>query len=530
LERRTATIREYLWISRGQSFVLIVLFCLALAVPLLGWLMGWQGVRLSENRHLAPTPDFSNTQLKDLPARIDSYLIDHVGFRGAMIRALSLFQHRFLKQSSSEVIIGESAAPNHAPWYFYASEGIIEDRLALNSLTTAQLEAWKNMLKARTAWLKRRGIAYLFVIVPEKSSVYPELLPDYIQNQTGPAKLDQLSRYLKETSSEAAFLDLRATLRDAKPKATLYFPYDTHWNGHGFFRGYEAMMSAVRTFFPDLTPGKMGEDFEIRNGPDSFRTDLAGMLGLTASAPTPLFANRRPNAPKSIPARWPDGFDASINRNDGVYALETPGQHRRLLVFHDSFFIAPLFSRESQPLAAHFGRSYFAWLSPTDAAVKRFVEMEQPDLVVEEHAERVLGVVPPPPPPLDPITPRLARSSVVPVFSIERINTRRARSGEVITPDGELRIEGWAFDGSAKRSAGGVEVLIDGIPQPASYGLERPQQARIPSCSACEHAGFVADFSAAGLSPGPHALGIRVISSDGASYSEANWGSITIGK
>jgi hypothetical protein len=126
--------------------------------------------------------------------------------------------------------------------------------------------------------------------------------------------------------------------------------------------------------------------------------------------------------------------------------------------------------------------------------------------------------------------PWLARSSAVPVFSIERINTRRARSGEVITPDGELRIEGWAFDGSAKRSAGGVEVLIDGIPQPASYGLERPQQARIPSCSACEHAGFVADFSAAGLSPGSHVLGIRVISSDGASYSEANWGSITIGK
>lgn len=66
-------------------------------------------------------------------------------------------------------------------------------------------------------------------------------------------------------------------------------------------------------------------------------------------------------------------------------------------MFHDSAFIAVLFSLESQPLATHFARSYFAWLDPSDAAFQRFVEMEQPDLVVEEHGERILRFVPPRP-------------------------------------------------------------------------------------------------------------------------------------
>ena len=509
--------------------MLALLFALALAVPPLGWVFGRQGATLSENRNLAAPPDFRRTQIKDLPARIDVYYGDHVGFRGAIIRASGLLLHRYLGESSADVIVGKSPSPGQPPWYFYASQGIIEDRLGLGQLTPAQLESWRRTLESRTKWLQRRGQAYLFVIVPEKSSVYPELLPDYIQTHLASTRLDQLSRYLKAARSPVVFLDLRHTLRQAKPGGDLYFPFDTHWNGRGMFHAYEGIMAALQPFFPDLSADRMGTDFEIRARPDSLHADLAWMLGLTATSTAPLLAVRGDAPAKYAPSPWPAGFDPSLNTNDGAYALERPGRGRRVLVFHDSFFVSPLFSRESQPLAAHFARSYFAWLPPTDAALKRFVEMENPDLVVEEHGERSLRLVPPPPAPLDPLTPQLRRSAIAPAFAIEKINTRRYRPDAVLSANGELRIEGWAFDTSSRRPAAAVEIMIDGVPQPASYGLDRSDPE--PSgCDACKETGFVADLSAAGLSPGPHTLGIRVISADGASYTETNWGRFRIDK
>lgn len=105
---------------------------------------------------------------------------------------------------------------------------------------------------------------------------------------------------------------------------------------------------------------------------------------------------------------------------------------------------------------------------------------------------------------------------------------RRAKPGAVIPRNGELRIEGWALDSLAARPATGVEILFDGIPRPASCGLERSEAPGLPGCGVCEHNGFLADFSAEGLSPGPHTLGIRVISADGKSYSEATWGRVSV--
>lgn len=528
MELRTAPIPQYSWSSEKQSLLLVLLFAVVLALPPLGWLMHWQGATLVENRNLATPPDFRHTKLADLPAKIDAYYDDHIGFRGAIIRASGNVLHRFLKEPSSEVIIGESPAPGQPNWYFYASEGIMDDRLGLGPLRATQLEAWRRTVEYRHAWLNRRGIAYVFVVVPEKSSVYPELLPDYIQSRLGSTRLDQMAQYMKDSHSPASFLDLRSTLKQAKAEGELYFPFDTHWNGRGLFYGYEAVTSALQFTFPDLAPGNMDDDFQIRYGPPTYRVDLASMLGLAATAPTPLLAYSGPVVPRNAPSCWPAGFDPSLNTNQGFYALEMPGQRRRLLVFHDSFFIAALLSKVSQPLAAHFERSYFAWLAPSDAAFRRFVEMEHPDVVVEEHGERALLYAPPPVVPFDPVTPQLPRAAGVPVFSIDRINARHASPDAIIARDGELRLEGWALDGSAQRPAAGVEIVIDDVAQPASYGWERSDVTALSRCPNCIRSGFVADLSAVGLSPGSHTLRIRVISANGSSYTEAVWGSIRI--
>ena len=529
MELRTAPIHRYAWISREYNVWLALLFVAMLALPALGWWFGWQGAVLEENRNLAPVPDFRHGSLATLPAAIDAYYDDHVGFRGAMIRLLGLTLHQMLHQTSERVIIGKSPGGGEPRWYFYASEGIVEDRLGLGQFSSIELENWKRSLESRAAWLQRRGIAYLFVVMPEKSSVYPELLPDYLRNQLGPTRRDQLREHLKANRSPVHFLDVNERLTRVKSDGLLFFPFDTHWNGMAAFHTYRAIWDEMRAWISGLPPRQMGRDFEIRMAPETLRVGLASMLGLKAAMPTPVLAYIGPDPPKAAAAKWPDGLDHAMNPSTAISALETASQRGRLLVFHDSAFVAGLFTPESQPLATGFARSYFAWLPPSDLALRRFVEMEHPDLVVEEQSEHLLRLTPPPPAPLDPVTPSLTRAPGAPAFSIERINTKRARPDAAVARNGELRIEGWAFDQLAGRPAGGVELTIDGVAHAASYGGLAPAgELSPPTCDGCRYVRFLGDYPVIGLSIGPHILGIRVISASGANYSEVVWGRFVV--
>src|SRR6266478_4099192 len=215
---RTAPVPRYSWLSPRYSLVLTILFACLLALPPLGWLLDVQGVKLHENRNLAEPPNFLHTSLSELPAGIESYYDDHVGFRGVVIRSSAIFFYRFLKESlqvtSGEVVIGKSPAPDQPSWYFYTSEGMLENMLGLGLLTPEQLERWKKSLERRAAWLHSRGVVYLFVVPPEKSTVYPELLPNYLQPHPGSfTRFDQLTQYL---NSPVPFLDLRPAMWQAK--------------------------------------------------------------------------------------------------------------------------------------------------------------------------------------------------------------------------------------------------------------------------------------------------------------------------
>jgi hypothetical protein len=537
MKLRTAPIARYAWLSKKTSVMLTLLFAGGMALPFVGAYLHIYGPVINENRLPAPFPDFRNSALIDLPAKIEAYYNDHVGFRGFVIRGSGLFFNRILGEPLIQgpfgrVLIGKPPRTGEPPWYFYTSEGILEDSLGLTPLTPRELKLWKESLERRAAWLNRRGIEYLFVASLEKSTVYPELMPEYLQNRPSVTRLDQISQYLKDTHSPVRFVDLRPVMARAKSEGSLYFPYDDHWNGLAAFHLYRAVAKALH-----LAPGSLGRDFEIRPGPQSLRIDLALMLGLGPVAPTPLLdlsgsmpASERP---RLAPAQWAPEVDQALNAAhlsgpQMSYALETPGQSRRLLVFHDSFLTFPLFSPESQPLATHFARSYFAWLPPSQEALERFAEWEHPDVVVEERVERLLRNPPPPVAPEEPVSPRLRRSLDRPLFSITQINGASAKNDQEVRAGGELRIEGWALDESGRAPAAGVEVVIDGLPHPAGYGSERADVADQFPCNACGFSGFRVDFTAKGLPPGPHSVTIRVISAGGDSYTERVWGQIRI--
>src|SRR5262249_23318910 len=198
-------------IRRAADAGLIVLFLGMIAAPVTRNLVSEPPVAAgTEKRALAPLPVLQLKQggLKSFPPQFEAYYNDHFGYRTTLIHWLNVAKVRWLHLSSSpKVILGKKG------WMFYTQFPIGVDYDAARPFTEAELDRWKHMLEARRDWLAERHIPYLFVIAPDKQSIYAEALPQAVRHRYGNgSRLDQLVAYLKE-HSKVSILDLREPLR-----------------------------------------------------------------------------------------------------------------------------------------------------------------------------------------------------------------------------------------------------------------------------------------------------------------------------
>jgi hypothetical protein len=225
------------------------------------------------------------------------------------------------------------------------------------------------------------------MIAPEKSSIYPELIPDYLKPVSSETRMDQFIAWMRAHST-VDVLDLREGLLRAKAEGQgrLFCLTDTHWTDIGAFAAYRQLAEYLRSRYPAVKPLERS-DFDCRvlvmeGG------DLAGMLGrksLTHEdrlcffrlAPDPAHEIEQSALMKSL--TWiPDRGPLVMARDQG----EIP----RAVVYRDSFFtqVVPFLSQ-------HFKRTVFMWwdLDP------RIITDEKPDILIEERVERMLSRAPP---------------------------------------------------------------------------------------------------------------------------------------
>src|SRR6185503_19510825 len=78
-----------------------------------------------------------------------------------------------------------------------------------------------------------------------------------------------------------------------------------------------------------------------------------------------------------------------------------------------------------------------------------------------------------------------------------------------------LKVSGWAVDSPSKQAASNVDVVIDGVPYAATYGLPRVDVASQFKVKSYRKSGYEFSMPAGGLRKGTHTLCIRVVASDG---------------
>lgn len=359
--------------AKSYGLVLTLLFVAFLFGPLIGWMAGWhstkEAIRSVEKRTAAPVPEVSLTidGIREFPAEIDAYWNDFFGFRPLFVGIHGLmrlgFKANSVQPTGKDVLIGKDG------WLFSRNQqDVVSQVQGLAQFEDGEVDRWIQALRSCDRWCRDRGIVFVFVVVPNKHTVYPEFLPDWVRVDERPTQTDTLLGALGQT--DIPVLDLRPVMLDAKSaeSAPLFYRTDTHWNRLGAFKAYEAIADDLER--RGLVLNRiLATDLEAKLSPSSPGKDLAGLLGVVSFV------------------KETNKVEVSVSRNRPAGAPDEPDPDRvaRAVVFGDSF---------SNNLLFYLRRTF------SDLHVYRhgrgldftaLVQRDAPDVVILEVVERFLN-------------------------------------------------------------------------------------------------------------------------------------------
>ncbi|MCZ9886025.1 alginate O-acetyltransferase AlgX-related protein [Brachyspira hyodysenteriae] len=194
-----------------------------------------------EKRTKAEKPIFSINNLSKYTQEYEKYFNDHIAFRNELIQKkvyldLVLFNY-FI--NTKHTLIGKE------DWLFMKWHPIVEQYIGEYMFTDKELEiVKKNLIDFRNK-LKCQNIDLVIMIIPEKSTVYDNYLPDYIQKMKCKTNItEQLLNYIKE-NTDINIVYPKDELIKYKDKYELYYKYDDHWNNLGGYIGYYELMKSI---------------------------------------------------------------------------------------------------------------------------------------------------------------------------------------------------------------------------------------------------------------------------------------------
>jgi hypothetical protein len=359
---------HHLW----RDWIVAVVFVLALPIlalvkPAGGDLTPWENRGLTEWPSLLPLAEF--------PPRFEHAFSDQFRSRGTLVHWYHATLLKVFHSSPvSNVLIGRDG------WLFFLGEdGHSLDRhyRGILAIEDRDLASTAAELARRQRYLASRGIAYLVAVVPEKFTIYPEYLPEWVAPSAAPHPLKRLDAMI---GARVNYVDLTEALREAKALKRVYYQTDSHWNLLGAAVGYETIMRRAQQLLGDqrLPAIAAAPRPPYVPGTDWYMGDLARMIVGASVYREPDYAPFHKvvaDQAGRCARRIDDGSDAGFQ----IYECARPGLPKAL-VYHDSMsvYLMPL-------LPENFGRTVFVLSQRLDTAL---IEREKPDIVIEELVER----------------------------------------------------------------------------------------------------------------------------------------------
>jgi alginate O-acetyltransferase complex protein AlgJ len=294
----------------------------------------------------------------------------------------NLYKKSFLIEKANvlRMKIGNRVFPNvllgKDGWMHYTGDGELD--YFQNVWKMKSEKELVKKLKVLNQYLKSQGITLILAVAPDKSTIYPDTLPDQIKPLPGQSWLDSLLSHSGEAHMPL-IVDLRPALRTARQDHDVFYKTDTHWNGYGAFAAYKAILNALASAYPELKPYEISDLNLKLVTQDRDVHDTPRMLGInTMTEPTLFIAPKKPFVHTLHPVNYFGYNQFSLIRDSTMPTL---------LSFHDSQGAQYL----NGYLSMNFGKSYFIhYLSMPEFLTRGSIEQFKPDVVVIEMVERAL--------------------------------------------------------------------------------------------------------------------------------------------
>jgi len=277
-------------------------------------------------------------------------------------------------------------------WLFQTSEDVLRDYQNDMPLTEKQLALLQQNLDEIAAYFKKQGTSLLIVVAPNKSTIYPEYLPDEIQKLNPKSRFDQAVEYL-QMHGTTQILDLRKDLIAARAQQQVYYRTDTHWTEYGAYIVYREILESLQSTHPELVPRSLSDFAPVSEGKVSM--DLATLIGSVRIKEEKIVLKPKDVSTSSV---------HNLRLDDGRWVILSWNKNQdlpRAVVYYDSFLnpMIPWFNDHfSQvtyiPHYANLAIWNLSWVSQqkADVVIVEIAEKYIHDLVTLFNPDKVEGL------------------------------------------------------------------------------------------------------------------------------------------
>lgn len=183
---------------------------------------------------------------------------------GALTRVKLVAKGKLTEQYTFDV---DPIIPSRDMWSIVGANGynfffqkMMPDFMQTNTLSSSQMSNITNKIKNRVESLKQQSpnTKIIYMVVPSKASIYPELVPSDYPKGTGTSRLEQMNSAIE--AGGAKVINLLDVFKQHKnDDYKLYWKTDSHWTDYGAFVAYTELFNYISKDFPAAAPKKMSD-------------------------------------------------------------------------------------------------------------------------------------------------------------------------------------------------------------------------------------------------------------------------------
>lgn len=367
--------------TKGREIAVVVVFIVILLFPTMdGFLNILPVVENNENRAMKAMPELNINELDIFPEEYDLYYTDNFDLRNQLLKLNSSMKFNMFNKPPVE---GKAFIGNDGWMYIVKDE--MDIYLGNNLATEKTLDRYYDIFNYRKKVLDSIGCSYYVVIVPIKTSIYPEYLPLSKRSSNEITLTDQVVELL-DTVSGVNLIDLRQMLLNKKGGIRLYHKTDNHWNEYGGYVAYNAIIDEIEKEFPLISQNRI--DNPIIDSVTKDGLILTKMMGIYDGVYENVISCRQSGARlyhKGTKSNYPvvKNFPY-VNDYELVYEVDNDSLPK-LMVVRDSFgkSVIPY-------LSEHFSKSVYIFDGWHHWLNEDIVKAEQPDIYIQLVLESFL--------------------------------------------------------------------------------------------------------------------------------------------